>query len=171
MENTMTGTETAAGGWLLSTLAKGLGGLFGGLSMAMFHTPKRLRMLGKVLSVLVAGCISSVSALLFTGAVADWLGVPPANTDTYTAIAAAIGMAGVTVLNWLANTAARRENMDIGEVAEDIKRARQSYVDSGSSQTKPKRAPASRRKAAAAPPPSPRPAPARKRPAAKKVPK
>jgi hypothetical protein len=80
-------------------------------------------------------------------------------------------MAGVTVLNWLANTAARRENMDIGEVAEDIKRARQSYAASSSSQTKPKRAPASRRKAAAAPPPSPRPAPARKRPAAKKVPK
>ena len=42
-------------GFLIDKLAPALGGLFGGLSLAMFWTPEKLQEKGKVASVFIAG--------------------------------------------------------------------------------------------------------------------
>lgn len=121
----MTGSETIAGGWLVGKLAPALGGLFGGLSLAMFWTPEKLREKGKVASVFIAGGISAMAGFSFTGAAALWLGVPPDKLDLVIGLAWLLGLSSIAIMNWLANYMANREHMDLGEVAEDMKRARQ----------------------------------------------
>ena len=59
-------------GFLIEKLAPALGGLFGGLSLAMFWTPEKLQEKGKVASVFIAGGISAwfgVQALVNIGGV------------------------------------------------------------------------------------------------------
>lgn len=125
MEQQMTGTETAAGaGWLVGKLAPALGGLFGGLSLAMFWTPEKLREKGKVASVFIAGGISAMAGFSFTGMAALWLGVPPDKLDIVIGLAWFLGLSSIAVMNWLANYMAKREHMDIGEVAKDMNQAR-----------------------------------------------
>lgn len=122
----MTGTETAAaGGWLIGKLAPALGGLFGGLSLAMFWTPEKLREKGKVASVFIAGGISAMAGFSFTGVVAMWLGLPPDKLDMIIGLAWFLGLSSIAIMNWVANYMARREHMDIGEVAEDMRAAKQ----------------------------------------------
>lgn len=140
----MTGTEAAAGSWLVGKLAPALGGLFGGLSLAMFWTPEKLREKGKVASIFIAGGISAMAGFSFTGIAAMWLGVHPDKLDMVIGIAWLLGLSSIAIMNWLANYMANREHMDIGEVATDMKKARQEF-DSGA----PKRTPATRRKAPA----------------------
>lgn len=152
----MTGTETAAaGGWLIGKLAPALGGLFGGLSLAMFWTPEKLREKGKVASVFIAGGISAMAGFSFTGVVAMWLGVPPDKLDMVIGLAWFLGLSSIAIMNWLANYMAKREHMDIGEVAQDIQQSRR-RLQGGAPVAEPRKAPA-------------RKAPARKRAPAKKV--
>lgn len=126
MDTPMTGTETAAaGGWLIGKLAPALGGLFGGLSLAMFWTPEKLREKGKVASVFIAGGISAMAGFSFTGVVAMWLGLPPDKLDMIIGLAWFLGLSSIAIMNWVANYMARREHMDIGEVAEDMRAAKQ----------------------------------------------
>lgn len=121
----MTGTETAAaGGWLIGKLAPALGGLFGGLSLAMFWTPEKLREKGKVASVFIAGGISAMAGFSFTGMVAVWLGLPSEKLDMIIGLAWFLGLSSIAVMNWLANFMSKREHMDIGEVAADINATR-----------------------------------------------
>lgn len=148
----MTGTETAAaGGWLIGKLAPALGGLFGGLSLAMFWTPEKLREKGKVASVFIAGGISAMAGFSFTGVMAMWLGVQPDKLDMVIGLAWFLGLSSIAIMNWLANYMAKREHMDIGEVAEDMQQSR-------------------RRLQGSAPAAEPRQAPARKTPARKGAP-
>lgn len=121
-----TGTETAlAGGWLVGKLAPAVGGLFGGLSLAMFWTPEKLREKGKLASVFIAGGISAMAGFSFTGLAAEWMGIHPDKLDVIIGLAWALGLSSIAIMNWLANYMAKREHMDIGEVAEDMRAARQ----------------------------------------------
>ena len=138
----MTGTETAAaGGWLIGKLAPAIGGLFGGLSLAMFWTPEKLREKGKVASVFIAGGISAMAGFSFTGVVATWLGIPSDKLDMVIGLAWLLGLSSIAIMNWIANYMARREHMDIGEVAEEISKTRQRLQ----SNTPRKRAPSKRK--------------------------
>lgn len=138
----MTGTETAAaGGWLIGKLAPALGGLFGGLSLAMFWTPEKLREKGKVASVFIAGGISAMAGFSFTGMVAMWLGVHPEKLDMVIGLAWFLGLISIAIMNWLANYMAKREHMDIGEVAEDM-RATKQRLQGGASAGPARKAPA-----------------------------
>jgi hypothetical protein len=119
----MTGGE-AAGGWLLGKLAPALGGLFGGLSLAMFWTPEKLREKGKIASIFIAGGISAMSGFAFTGIVALQLGIDQSKIDVIIGLSWGLGLLSIAVMNWLANFMAAREHLDIAEVGREINAAR-----------------------------------------------
>jgi hypothetical protein len=116
----MTGSE-AAGGWLVSKLAPALGGLFGGLSLAMFWTPEKLREKGKIASIFIAGGISAMAGFSFTGIVAVQIGIDPQKIDIIIGLSWALGLLSIAVMNWIANYMARREHLDIAEIGREIK--------------------------------------------------
>jgi hypothetical protein len=119
----MTGGE-AAGSWLLGKLAPALGGLFGGLSLAMFWTPEKLREKGKIASVFLAGGISAMAGFALTGVVALQLGVDQQKLDLVIGLSWLLGLVSIAVMNWLANYMAAREHLDIAEVGHELNSAR-----------------------------------------------
>ena len=119
----MTGGE-ATSAWLLGKLAPALGGLFGGLSLAMFWTPEKLREKGKIASVFLAGGISAMAGFALTGVVALQLGVDQQKLDLVIGLSWLLGLVSIAVMNWLANYMAAREHLDIAEVGHEINAAR-----------------------------------------------
>jgi hypothetical protein len=119
----MTGGE-AVGGWLLDKLAPALGGLFGGLSLAMFWTPEKLREKGKMASIFIAGGISAMAGFALTGIVAIQLGIDQNKIDVIIGLSWFLGLLSIAVMNWLANFMAAREHLDIAEVGREINAAR-----------------------------------------------
>ncbi len=119
----MTGGE-AVGGWLVTKLAPALGGLFGGLSLAMFWTPEKLREKGKIASIFIAGGISAMAGFALTGVVAIQLGIDQQKIDVVIGLSWGLGLLSIAVMNWLANYMARREHLDIAEVGREINAAR-----------------------------------------------
>ena len=111
-------------GFLIEKLAPALGGLFGGLSLAMFWTPEKLQEKGKIASVFIAGGISAMAGFAFTGIVADKLSIGTDKLDMLIGLAWILGLCSVAVINWVFNYMVKREHMDIGEVAEEIKHKR-----------------------------------------------
>ena len=111
-------------GFLIDKLAPALGGLFGGLSLAMFWTPEKLQEKGKVASVFIAGGISAMAGFAFTGLAAEKLGISSEKLDVQIGLAWILGLCSVAVINWVSNYMSKREHMDISEVAEEIKQKR-----------------------------------------------
>jgi len=111
-------------GFLIDKLAPALGGLFGGLSLAMFWTPEKLQEKGKVASVFIAGGISAMAGFAFTGIVAEKLNIGSDKLDMLIGLAWILGLCSVAVINWVSNYMVKREHMDISEVAEEIKQKR-----------------------------------------------
>jgi len=111
-------------GFLIEKLAPALGGLFGGLSLAMFWTPEKLQEKGKVASVFIAGGISAMAGFAFTGIAAEKLNIGSEKLDVLIGLAWVLGMCSVAVINWVSNYMVKREHMDIGEIAEEIKHKR-----------------------------------------------
>jgi uncharacterized protein (DUF4213/DUF364 family) len=111
-------------GFLIDKLAPALGGLFGGLSLAMFWTPEKLQEKGKVASVFIAGGISAMAGFTFTGIVAEKLSIGSEKLDMLIGLAWVLGLLSVAVINWVSNYMVKREHMDISEVAEEIKQKR-----------------------------------------------
>jgi hypothetical protein len=139
----MTGTETvAASGWLVGKLAPAIGGLFGGLSLAMFWTPEKLREKGTVASVFIAGGISAMAGFSFTGGFASYLGVASDKIDMVIGLAWLLGVCSVATMNWVANFMSKRENMDISEIAQELNNTRR-RIQGG---TPTKRAPVRRKR-------------------------
>jgi hypothetical protein len=108
-------------GFLIEKLAPALGGLFGGLSLAMFWTPEKLQKKGKVASVFIAGGISAMAGFAFTGIVAEKLDINSEKLDVLIGLAWVLGMCSVAVINWVSNYMVKREHMDIQEIADEIK--------------------------------------------------
>ncbi len=123
----MTGSE-AAGGWLVGKLAPAIGGLFGGLSLAMFWTPEKLKEKGKIASIFIAGGISAMSGFALTGLVAQWLGIDPQKIDIVIGLSWGLGLLSVVAINWWANTARTREHLDIAEIGREINEARKGQI-------------------------------------------
>ena len=120
----MTGSE-AASGWLIEKLAPAIGGLFGGLSLAMFWTPEKLREKGTIASVFIAGGISAMAGFSFTGMMASYLGISGDKIDVVIGLAWLLGLCSVAVMNWIANFMSKREHMDIAEIATELSKTRQ----------------------------------------------
>ncbi len=108
-------------GFLIDKLAPALGGLFGGLSLAMFWTPEKLQEKGKVASVFIAGGISAMAGFAFTGLAAEKLGISSEKLDVQIGLAWVLGLCSVAVINWISNYMSKREHMDIKEIANEIK--------------------------------------------------
>jgi hypothetical protein len=108
-------------GFLVEKLAPALGGLFGGLSLAMFWTPEKLQEKGKVASVFIAGGISAMAGFAFTGLAAEKLGISSEKLDVQIGLAWVLGLCSVAVINWVSNYMSKREHMDIKEIANEIK--------------------------------------------------
>lgn len=108
-------------GFLIEKLAPALGGLFGGLSLAMFWTPEKLQEKGKVASVFIAGGISAMAGFAFTGLAAEKLGISSEKLDVQIGLAWVLGLCSVAVINWISNYMSKREHMDIKEIANEIK--------------------------------------------------
>jgi uncharacterized protein (DUF4213/DUF364 family) len=108
-------------GFLIEKLAPALGGLFGGLSLAMFWTPEKLQEKGKVASVFIAGGISAMAGFAFTGIAAEKLDINSEKLDVLIGLAWVLGMCSVAVINWVSNYMVKREHMDIKEIADEIK--------------------------------------------------
>jgi hypothetical protein len=108
-------------GFLIEKLAPALGGLFGGLSLAMFWTPEKLQEKGKVASVFIAGGISAMAGFAFTGIAAEKLDINSEKLDVLIGLAWVLGLCSVAVINWVSNYMVKREHMDIKEIADEIK--------------------------------------------------
>ena len=108
-------------GFLIEKLAPAIGGLFGGLSLAMFWTPEKLQEKGKNAAVFIAGGISAMAGFAFTGIAADRLGVSSEKLDMLIGLAWVLGLLSVAVLNWVSNYMVKKEHMDIQEIANEIK--------------------------------------------------
>jgi len=119
----VTGGE-AVGGWLLEKLAPSLGALFGGLTLAVFWTPAKLREKGKVASIFIAGGVSAMTGFALTGIVAIQLGIDQRQIDVIIGLSWALGVMSVAVMHWLANFMAAREHLDIAEVGRELSAAR-----------------------------------------------
>ena len=111
-------------GFLIDKIAPALGGLFGGLSLAMFWTPEKLQEKGKVASVFIAGGISAMAGFAFTGIVAEKLSIGSDKLDVLIGLAWVLGLCSIAVINWVSNYMVKREHMDISEVADEIKHKR-----------------------------------------------
>jgi hypothetical protein len=109
-------------GFLIEKLAPAIGGLFGGLSLAMFWTPEKLQEKGKTASIFIAGGISAMAGFAFTGIAAEKLGVSSDKLDMLIGLAWILGLGSVAVINWVSNYMSKREHMDIQEIAAEIKR-------------------------------------------------
>ena len=118
-------TVVSAGGWMIGKLAPAIGGLFGGLSLAMFWTPEKLREKGTVASIFIAGGISAMAGFSFTGGIASYLGISSEKIDVIIGLAWLLGLCSVAIMNWIANFMSKREHMDIAEVAQEINKTRQ----------------------------------------------
>jgi len=108
-------------GFLIEKLAPAIGGLFGGLSLAMFWTPEKLQEKGKIASVFIAGGISAMAGFAFTGIASEKLGVSSEKVDMLIGLAWVLGLVSVAVINWVSNYMVKKEHMDIQEIAKEIK--------------------------------------------------
>jgi hypothetical protein len=108
-------------GFLIEKLAPAIGGLFGGLSLAMFWTPEKLQEKGKIASVFIAGGISAMAGFAFTGIASEKLGVSSEKVDMLIGLAWVLGLVSVAVINWVSNYMVKKEHMDIQEIANEIK--------------------------------------------------
>ena len=108
--------------FFIEKLAPAIGGLFGGLSLAMFWTPEKLQEKGKVASIFIAGGISSMAGFSFTGIAAEKLGINVDHLDMLIGLSWILGLCSVAVINWVSNYMSKREHMDIKEIADELKR-------------------------------------------------
>lgn len=109
-------------GFLIEKLAPAIGGLFGGLSLAMFWTPEKLQEKGKNAAVFIAGGISAMAGFAFTGIAAEKLNISSEKLDMLIGLAWVLGLCSVAVINWVSNYMVKKEHMDIQEIANEIKR-------------------------------------------------
>lgn len=144
--------SAAAATWITSKIVPTISGLFGGLTLAAFWTPEKLREKGKVAAVFIGGGVSVGASFAFTGMVADYLKITPGELDKIISLAYCLGFCSMAILNWVANFISSREKMDIMQVAEDVRHKTKAPAASRSRApskpaTKPKPKPRQKRKA------------------------
>ena len=116
----MTGAEFGSA-WVIAKVIQGVSALVGGLSMSIMWLPKRLVAHGKVIGIMLAGGLSALAGVAFTGIVAAYLEVDTKNLDSVIGIAMAIGAVWVAVLNMLANTLAKRSDQTLEEAVSQLR--------------------------------------------------
>ena len=138
-----TASSTALFAWAASKVVQAIGGLIGGLAMAAFWTPDKLREKGRIAAIFIAGGVSMAASLIGGGLIAHFLGIDPHDFEIAFLISMGVGTFGVAGYNWVANYIEKRQHWDIGQVAVDVRR------QSANVRAKPTKKPAAPRKPAA----------------------
>lgn len=115
-------TSTAAGGFAISKLMSGVAGLFGGVAIAIFWQPAKLKQHGLLAGGAIIGAMSFGFSYIFGGAVAGLLGMNMSNPDNALAVGAIIGSVAVAVVSFVATWLEKREGKDIAEVVREIRK-------------------------------------------------
>ena len=115
-------TSTAATGFAVSKIYYGLSSLFGGFMLSFFWMPDRLKKHTPVAAGTIIGGVSVGAGVIFGGFLAVKLGMNPDDANTALAVGGAIGLTAVAIISWIANFFDRRQNKDILEVIQEVKK-------------------------------------------------
>lgn len=96
--------------------------MLGGFSLSVFWQPEKLREQNRYIAGLIIGGIAVTASVALSGFVAMWIGLDLGNPDIALGLGYIIGALSVGVISFLANYFSRRENKDIVQIAEELKR-------------------------------------------------
>jgi hypothetical protein len=116
----MTGAEFGSA-WVVAKIVQGCAALVGGLSMSIMWLPKRLMAHGKVIGIMLAGGLSALAGVAFTGIVAAHLEVDTKNLDSVIGTAMLVGACWTAFLNLLANSFSKREDQTLEEAVTQLR--------------------------------------------------
>ena len=114
-------TSSTIGGYFISKVALMVSGLFGGLSVAFFYQPSKLREKGKLTAGAIIGSIAVSTAFALGGVIAALMGVSLKDIDIALGLGWVIGLLSVGLVAMVANYLEKREHRDILEVVKEVK--------------------------------------------------
>lgn len=109
-------------GHIINKCLAGLAGMLGGFSLSVFWQPEKLRAQNRYIAGLIIGGIAVTASVALSGFVAMWIGFDLNNPDIALGLGYIIGALSVGVISFLANYFSRRENKDIVQIAEELKK-------------------------------------------------
>lgn len=113
--------EPVTSGFAITKLITGIAGLFGGIAIAIFWQPKKIKQKGMLGAGAIIGALSFGFSFAFGGIVAHFAGIDLANPDNAMAVGVVIGAIAVGVVSFVANWLEKREDKDIAEVMKEVK--------------------------------------------------
>ena len=114
-------TTSTLGGYVISKTALMVSGFFGGLSVAFFYQPAKIRERGTLTAGAIIGSIAVSTAFALGGVVAALLGVDVNDLDIALGLGWVIGLLSVGLVSMVANYLEKREHQDILEVVKEAK--------------------------------------------------
>jgi hypothetical protein len=114
-------TSAAGSGYVVTKVMSAVAGLIGGLSLAVFWQPEKIRAHGKMAAGAIIGGISVGGSVALSGIVAKQLGLDMTNADTALGLGFLMGLISVGIINFLANFFDKREKADILDVAREVR--------------------------------------------------
>ena len=113
--------EPTTSGFAITKLITGIAGIFGGIAIAIFWQPKKIKEQGKLAAGAIIGALSFGFSFAFGGILANFIGIDLSNPDNAMAVGVFIGAIAVGVVSYVAKWLENREGKDIGEVIKEVK--------------------------------------------------
>ncbi|AXF86783.1 hypothetical protein DTO96_102539 [Ephemeroptericola cinctiostellae] len=107
--------------WVVVRLAWALSGLFGAFALSVFWLPRKIEGRAAIAKGAIIGGTGVAVPLVFTGLVLRQLGLDGNDLDTAMPVAFVLGMLALALINWIANAVDRREDVDIIDVAREVR--------------------------------------------------
>lgn len=114
-------SEPVSSTFAITKLITGIAGLFGGIAIAIFWQPKKIKQHGMLGAGAIIGALSFGFSFAFGGIAAHFIGIDLANPDNAMAVGVVIGAIAVGIVSFVAAWLEKREGKDIGEVIKDAK--------------------------------------------------
>jgi formate hydrogenlyase subunit 3/multisubunit Na+/H+ antiporter MnhD subunit len=108
---------------LLTKLFAGFTGMVGGISVSMFWMPESMRKKSELVAGILIGGMSMAASFSLAGIVVRYLEIPPTDTESIMGIGYLIGLVSIGTINFLAKFFDHREDQDIMQVAQEIRKA------------------------------------------------
>lgn len=109
-------------GFAISKILSSLAGLFGGLSISFFHHPKKLHQYGTFAAGAIIGGISVSASFAVSGLVAKQVGLNFEDSDVALGVGYFVGIVSVGIIALLAKFFENRQDKDLMEVVQEIKK-------------------------------------------------
>jgi len=110
--------------FVISKALTAIAGFFGGLSVSFFWQPKKLNQHGKLAAGAIIGGISVAASFTLGGIIARETGLDFTDADVALGVGYTVGVVSVGIISFLANFFDKREDLDILEVAQELKKSR-----------------------------------------------